>query len=480
MRSSRYMKNRSLVSQFRITLVYILFAVIASTLLTWIIAAFVFMNAVDNGKLRPENYYEQQIPNIKQYVQEAKSMILSTDSKAQLDDIVQGDSFFYQTTDNEGNILYGSYEERVFDSKEKLYQSLNTTVLLNGHYVHVVPVIDDEGKIAGAVSLVYTLNLSTVNPDKHWISIILVLVILSPFIYMILFTILFSRNYAGNISHPLQILANGAQQIKNKNLDFEIHYHADNELGELCLAFTEMKTALKTSLSAQWKMEQERIEMVEALAHDLKSPLSIIKAYSEALVDDTDVDEEQRQYLSIMEENIEKSVSLVQQMQYTSELDSASVSLVKVSVNIQEFLKQKTTDYMLQGRSKNITVTLDFQNIIPLTVDLDINKLERILDNIVSNSLQYTPINGEIKISVKAENGNIYYRICDTGAGFSSKDLEKVFVKFYRGDEARQSKDGHSGLGLYIAKQLTELMGGTIRIENSKLGGGCVIFSHTI
>lgn len=227
-------------------------------------------------------------------------------------------------------------------------------------------------------------------------------------------------------------------------------------------------------------MEQERIEMVEALAHDLKSPLSIIKAYSEAIADDTNVNEEQQYYLSIMEENIEKSISLVQQMQYTSELDNSSISLIKEPVNLKDYLEQKVINYMLQARSENILVTLEIQNKMPTPVILDINKLERILDNIVSNGLQYTPANGKISILVKIENESIYYRICDTGVGFSAKDMEKVFVKFYRGNEARQSKGGHSGLGLYIAKQLIELMGGTITIENSKSGGSCVIFSHSI
>lgn len=480
MKGDIIMKNRSLVSQFRTTLIYIIFATMIASLFTWVTALLLLMNAVDNEKLNPENYYEQQIPNIEQYVQEMKSIVLSSDSKDKFDELVHGDGFFYQITTSEGNILYGTYASRIHDTKENLFQRLNTTFSTKGHYVHVIPVIDDTGTIEGAVSLIYTLNLSTVNPGNSWIGMALVFVLLSPFLYMILFTILFSRAYAKKISHPLRILVDGAQQIKNKNLDFDIDYQADNELGELCTAFTEMKEELKKSLSAQWKMEQERIEMVESLAHDLKSPLSIIKAYSEAIADDTNVNEEQQYYLSIMDENIEKSISLVQQMQYTSELDNSSIRLIKEPVNLKEFLEQKVMNYMLQARSENILVTLEIQNEIPASVILDINKLERILDNIVSNGLQYTPANGKISILVKMENESIYYRICDTGVGFSAKDMEKVFVKFYRGNEARQSKGGHSGLGLYIAKQLIELMGGTITIENSKSGGACVIFSHSI
>lgn len=91
-----------------------------------------------------------------------------------------------------------------------------------------------------------------------------------------------------------------------------------------------------------------------------------------------------------------------------------------------------------------------------------------------------TPIGGSIKIIVKAQRNYIYYSICDSGEGFTEKEKEKAFEKFYRGDEARQSKDGHSGLGLYITKQLVELLGGTIKIETSKSGGACVVFCHRI
>lgn len=147
------------------------------------------------------------------------------------------------------------------------------------------------------------------------------------------------------------------------------------------------------------------MEIVEALAHDLKSPLLIIKAYSEALYDDTNVDEEQRQYLAVIEENVEKSVSLVQQM-------------------------------------------------------------------------QYTPNEGSIEIIVTSADSRIYYSVCYNGTGFSPKDIEKAFDRFYRADEARQTQGGHSGLGLYIVKQLIELLGGSIQIKNLETGGACVEFWH--
>ncbi|MFR1384816.1 MAG: sensor histidine kinase, partial [Clostridioides difficile] len=243
----------------------------------------------------------------------------------------------------------------------------------------------------------------------------------------------------------------------------------------------EMKDELKGSLSAQWKMEQERVEMVEALAHDLKSPLSIILGYTDALIgNNTDDNEKLHRYLTVIRENTEKSAALVQKMQYTSDLEKSNIQLNLVPINLPEFLRQKVQDYELQAHQKEVELILKMQGNIQSPIQIDVDRLTRIFDNIISNSLQYTPSGGNISITVKDEKNCISYEICDSGRGFSSKDLKKALDKFYRGDEARQTKGGHSGLGLYIVKQLVEQLGGSVKIENSKSGGACVKFWHSI
>lgn len=473
-------KNRSLLTQFRITIILIVMVSIVTSLFTYICFAMIFKYALNNNVIYPPNYYEELIPKIQAFVFENKSGILSPSCEKHLKNKVKGDGFYFQVVDYEGRILYGTYEKKLFETKEQLLLNLNKKLNVDKSYVHVIPVIDDGGKIKGAVSLIYKLNLSSVNKDKAWLDVVLFIVLFSPIIFAVVFTLLFSRIFSKKITTPLKLLMEGARQIKNKNLNFEIPYNSNNELGELCAAFLEMKEELNKSLSTQWKLEQERVEMVEALAHDLKSPLSIMKAYTEALIDDTNADEEQCGYLTVIEKNIEKSVSLVQQMQYVSDLDNFSIGLQPVPIDLSKFLQKKVCDYEIQGKQKEITFTLNIQDNFPTPIMIDIEKLERILDNIVSNSLQYTPVNGQIKIVVKEEKNTIFYEISDSGMGFSGKDIAKVFNKFYRGDEARQTKDGHSGLGLYIVKQLTELLRGSVKIENSKSGGACVVFWHSV
>ena len=319
------------------------------------------------------------------------------------------------------------------------------------------------------------------NTGRLIFFIMILIALLSPFLYIVSFTLIFSRILAKKVNRPLQLLTDAAKKIKEKNLDFEIKYHSENELGSLCTAFSEMKDELRKSLSVQWEMEQERVEMIESLAHDLKSPLSIIMGYTDSLIDSNRNDNGKLyRYLSVIKKNAEKSTALVQQMQYTTDLEKSNVQLNLESVNLYEFLNQKVHDYELEASKKHIEFLLKIESDVPINVEIDKERIMRILDNIISNSLQYTPNNGTISITVTAEKNMIFYKICDSGCGFSSKDLKKAFDKFYRGDEARQTKGGHSGLGLYIVKKLLGQINGSIQIENTELGGACVIFSHGI
>lgn len=142
-----------------------------------------------------------------------------------------------------------------------------------------------------------------------------------------------------------------SQKIKEKDLDFSINYHEDNELGRLCEAFTEMQEELKESLTSQWEMEQERIEMTAALAHDLKSPLSLILAYSEALLEDyQEKDGELKNYLMVIHENAEKSADFVRQMQYTAELEKKDKGADTERINLEKYLSQRIQSYHLQAQ----------------------------------------------------------------------------------------------------------------------------------
>ncbi|HCQ5488633.1 TPA: HAMP domain-containing histidine kinase [Clostridioides difficile] len=474
------MKNQSLITQFRHTFIFIIIASIVATVITYVFALYLYIHSL-NKDIYPPNYYERQVPRIEKYINEKNIALLSQSNEEGLKRTIRGDDMLYQVVDNNGNILYGTNPKKLFKTKEELFNNFINKTVRKGGYIHTVPIKGDNGKIEGAVILFYQVKITFANIRGRFVFAVIIMALFSPFLYIVGFTRWLSKRFVKNINQPLHLLIDASKKIKEKDLDFEIDYYSDNELGKLCSAFSEMKDELKGSLSAQWKMEQERVEMVEALAHDLKSPLSIILGYTDALIgNNTDDNEKLHRYLTVIRENTEKSAALVQKMQYTSDLEKSNIQLNLVPINLPEFLRQKVQDYELQAHQKEVELILKMQGNIQSPIQIDVDRLTRIFDNIISNSLQYTPSGGNISITVKDEKNCISYEICDSGRGFSSKDLKKALDKFYRGDEARQTKGGHSGLGFYIVKQLVEQLGGSVKIENSKSGGACVKFWHSI
>lgn len=276
------------------------------------------------------------------------------------------------------------------------------------------------------------------------------------------------------------MLIDASRKVKAKDLDFCLGYYADNELGRLCGSFNEMKNELKESLVSQWKAEQERHEMVQTLAHDLKTPLSVIQSYVESLLEDGFADNQKAEkYLRVIKDNALKGSELTTKMLYAAEIETSCIEFNSVPVDIHSFLKQKQESYEMMAKAKKIGFIVDvtYENGPKTECPVDIVKLESILDNVVLNSMRYTPENGTITIEAGIARDKVDFTICDTGKEFSSKDMANLFTKFYRGDESRSSKNGNAGLGLHIAKRLAEMHGGSIDAFNAENGGACVKFS---
>lgn len=471
------MKNRPLKTQFRVNFVLIILSSILATTITYALAVVLF-NHLEYKKIYPANYYENQLPRVKDYIRQQNTRLLLLSARNDLEKVIPVKGIEYQVLNSEGVILYGTLTQKFIENRKQLYDQFNITTGFRGRYIQTIPIIGEDRRISGAVLLAYSLNTTYTNDTGNgWLTTLFIGALFSPIVYVVIFTLMFSKVFTNQINKPLQLLMDASRKIREKDLDFEVEYRANNELGRLCMAFSEMKDELKNSLSAQWKMEQERVEMVEALAHDLKAPLSVIRGYSEALIDsDAGRSEKESRYLAVIKENAEKGSDFVRQMLYTADLESSGRDLKLTPVCMRSFIEQRVGNYELQAKRRGIELVAEIEGAGDRGCLLDTEKLERILDNIMSNSLQYTPNGGRIHLSVKVEQHRAFFEIRDSGKGFSKKDMDNIFNKFYRGDEARGSKDGHSGLGMYIARQLVAKHGGSIKVYNAEDGGACVAF----
>ncbi|NFC74409.1 ATP-binding protein, partial [Clostridium botulinum] len=147
-------------------------------------------------------------------------------------------------------------------------------------------------------------------------------------------------------------------------------------------------------------------------------------------------------------------------------------------VDIIEFLDKKQLDYKVLCKDKNIEFKLFLEKNFDLNKEfsIDAERLEQILDNIISNAIRYTPDGKSIITKVKIHNNIIKFIVEDEGTGFSDKELCYIFEKFYRGDSSRSKEKGHSGLGMYIVRILVEKHNGWIVAENKEKGGARIEF----
>ncbi|GIQ63020.1 two-component sensor histidine kinase [Paenibacillus cisolokensis] len=463
----------SLKSQFVLGFALILLLSLLATAATYALGAVLFTRMEYKG-VYPANYYEKQIPDIKEYIRKENTALLNPSAKEELERQVPGAGFLYQVVDGDGNYRYGTLHEPVFEGRQQLYDGLNKPIRYRGRYVQTVPIIGGDGRIAGAVLLSYSLS-PTFAEGQGWLAAVFAAFLLSPFFYIFLFTLLFAKTIAGRINEPIRMLMRASRKVADKDLDFTIEYRSGNELGQLCSAFARMQEELRSSLSAQWRLEREKAEMIEALAHDLKTPISIISGYAEALLDSRAPEDKLRRYLTVIRDNASKSAGLVRQLQYSAELERFEDRLNVSPVELVSWTGKLIKQFKPAAAAKGIRLSFLPEGAMGVC-RIDPEKLERILGNIVSNSISYTPEGGRIEVGLAVEGRQVRFRIRDTGPGFPPGEEERAFERFYRADKARGQSEGHSGLGLYIARRLVESHGGEIKACNAEDGGAVVSF----
>lgn len=470
--------------QFILTFVLILFLSAAATAITAILYYYLF-STLQFSSIYPANHYEKQIPALETSIRKEGTALLDAGRFAKLADAIPAEGIRYQVVDREGRFLYGTEQRDIMENGDQLSKSINTTFGRDGDYTRVVPLFGDDGYLGGAVLLTYKLTPTYASQtDKMLFAPMYLFVLLSPFVYIALFTFLFARRLANNMGRPLRQLIQAAKMIKEKDLNFTIDYKASNELGQLSEAFRDMKAELETSLMSQWRMEQERLDMMENLAHDIKTPLAVIRGYADALLMEqgqTESKEKWQKYISIIKENAMRGSHFVEHMQIPANSQLSAFAIRYARTDLEEWLKGKTENYKLLASRKEIGLSLAIRsesNASALSKGwIDVGKAERILDNIVLNAIRHTPANGVIEIKAALRKHGCAISVCDSGEGFDHEDLPYLFNKHYRGAHQQSGEEeGRSGRGLYIAKQLAEMHGGTITACNGEQGGACVEF----
>jgi signal transduction histidine kinase len=261
---------------------------------------------------------------------------------------------------------------------------------------------------------------------------------------------------ARTMTRPVRELTTALQAMTQGELQQVVPVRSQDELGQLSVAFNRMSTDLAFA-------NQQRRQMTADIAHDLRTPVTVIAGYLEALRDGVLPPTPER--FAILYEEAQHLQGLIEDLRTLSLTDAGELTLHPQPIAPQALLQRIAAIYLHQAEQQAVTLRVQASDDLP-PLNVDVDRMVQVLSNLVSNALRYTPQGGTISLGAKRGSQGILLAVRDTGEGIMPDALPKVFDRFYRADSARAQAQGESGLGLAIAKALVEAHGGTISVAS--------------
>ena len=266
------------------------------------------------------------------------------------------------------------------------------------------------------------------------------------------------------LTRPIRELTRATHAVSEGDLSQQVPVRSSDELGELAQAFNRMSSELLRSVNA-------RKQMTADIAHELRTPLSLILGHAEAVHDG--VLPPSPENFEIIREEATRLEHLVNDLRILSLADAGELSISPQIVEPQRLLHEVVAIYQYHTQRKNITLDLDIAT--PLSnIEVDPGRMTQVLTNILDNALRHTPEGGRIVLSARDTEAWVELAIQDSGPGLKAEDLDRIFDRFYRTDSSRQRDGdvpGGSGLGLAIGRSIVQAHGGQLSAE-SEAGKG--------
>ena len=273
--------------------------------------------------------------------------------------------------------------------------------------------------------------------------------------------------YRKKLREPITQLQNGVERIQEDNLDFHIEYDGDDELGRLCCSMEKMRRELRQKHKALWESLEQRKLLNASVAHDLRTPITVLKGYLDYLEKNIPQDK-------LTEDMLLDTVSSMQGAVNRLELYVESVRDIEKIENIEIEKRSENVKLLLNELRSNVRQLAGNKEII-ISNDITVDKIQidkgvffRILENLLQNALRYAE--KQVSINLSHKKDFLILTVKDDGKGFSAADLEKATTVFYSNDKEKQ----HFGIGLSVCKILCEKHGGLLYVGNQKEKGACV------
>lgn len=379
----------------------------------------------------------------------------------------KGDSISYASKEFESSTLTEALPK--FESAN--INSRGTTELGDTFYRYVKFDFYFPQKEEGSI-FVLKKQSSFVDLTQKLFPILFISLLLLAILLIGLLSYLVSRS----VIKPIFVLKDATEKIKEGNLDFQIPVTSHDEIGQLNQGFEEMRKKLKESIEMQTQYEENRKELISNISHDLKTPITSIIGYVEGIKDGVaNTPEKMDKYLTTIHTKARHMDTLIDELFLFSKLDLNRVPFQFETVELNMFMQELIEEMQMDLSKEGIEINLQL-HASPLYVTADCEKINRVISNLIHNSVKYMDKEEKkITVTVSSDNNKVIVKVMDNGSGIESDTLPYIFERFYRAEQSRNSSTGGSGLGLAIAKQIVEEHGGDIWAE-SKLGEGTSIF----
>jgi signal transduction histidine kinase len=283
-----------------------------------------------------------------------------------------------------------------------------------------------------------------------------------------------------SLTEYLRALRDAARRISDGRFDTRVEVLADDELSEVAVAFNRMSKELGQSFARERAHERARRDLVQAVSHDLGTPLTAVHSMVAAMRDGVVQDVETiGQYHDRMYDEVIYLERLIDDLAELSRLESGAPELDFVSLSLRELVTETVEGLRPLAVQKDVDLALTIPPELP-PVGVDPIQIQRVITNLIHNAIKYTPIGGAIRVDMNATDGAVAVEIVDSGEGIPQEDMSHVFDRLYRGEKSRTRQGDGAGLGLAIAKAIVEAHGGRIWVENVQPQGARFVFTLPI
>jgi signal transduction histidine kinase len=285
-------------------------------------------------------------------------------------------------------------------------------------------------------------------------------------LYFFVLSIAFAVLVAAIPTRRLQALHEGALLLAGGKFGTRVEVRGSDEVADLGKAFNRMSSDLEVAFERERRMEAERRELMQAVSHDLRTPVASIRAMSEALLDGVVADRDGvTQYLGRIHHETERLAALIEDLFEVARIESGSLELRLMHVPVTELVVETVDGLQVQAEEKGVALSVRCEGDVP-SLALDGPRMQRVIANLVENAVRHTPSGGSIEVAVQRQNGRVEVAVQDTGEGITAEDQPHVFDRFYRSEKSRSRDTGGAGLGLAIARGIVEAHQGSLVMQS--------------